>query len=63
MEIIRKICLVLTIIGGFNWLLIGIFDINLVTTLINNKMIDNIIYIVIGVSSLISLNYLIEKRD
>ena len=63
MAIIRKICLVLTIIGGFNWLLIGIFDINLVTTLINNKMIDNIIYIVIGVSSLISLNYLIEKRD
>ncbi len=62
MEIIEKIALVLTIIGGINWLLIGIFDINIVSTIISNKMIDNIIYIIIGVASLISINYLIEEK-
>ena len=30
MEILQKICLVLTIIGAINWGLIGLFDFNLV---------------------------------
>ena len=43
MEIIQKIALVLTIVGALNWGLIGILDINLVSSLIKSTMINNII--------------------
>ena len=33
MEILQKICLVLTIIGAINWGLIGLLDFNLVSFL------------------------------
>ena len=33
MEILRKLCLWLTIIGGLNWGLVGAFDFNLLTFL------------------------------
>ena len=46
MEIVRKIALILTIIGALNWGLIGLFNLNLVTFLIKSTLINNIIYIV-----------------
>lgn len=62
MEIIKKIALVLTIIGALNWGLIGLFNINLVTMLIKSTLINNIIYIVIGVASLICIAYFFEEK-
>ena len=62
MEIIKKIALVLTIIGALNWGLIGLFNINLVTMLIKSTLINNIIYIVIGVASLICIAYFFEGK-
>ena len=62
MEIIQKIALVLTIVGALNWGLIGILDINLVSSLIKSTMINNIIYAIIGVASLISISYLFHEK-
>ncbi len=62
MEIIKKIALVLTIIGALNWGLIGLFNLNLVTLLIKNTMLNNIIYIVIGIASIISIAYFFEEK-
>ncbi len=62
MEIIKKIALALTIVGALNWGLIGIFDINLVTLLIKSTMINNLIYIIIGIASLISIAYFFEEK-
>ena len=62
MRIIKKIALVLTIIGALNWGLVGLFNVNLVTTLIKSSLINNIIYIVIGVASLISIAYFFEEK-
>ena len=62
MNIIKKIALVLTIIGAINWGLIGIFDINLVTLLISSTMINNLIYIIIGISALICITYFFEEK-
>ena len=62
MRIIKKITLVLTIIGALNWGLVGLFNVNLVTTLIKSSLINNIIYIVIGVASLISIAYFFEEK-
>lgn len=62
MEIIKKIALVLTIVGALNWGLIGLFNLNLVTMLIKSTLINNIIYIVIGVASLICIAYFFEEK-
>lgn len=62
MEIIQKIALVLTIVGALNWGLIGILDINLVSSLIKSTMINNIIYAIIGIASLISISYLFHEK-
>ena len=62
MNIIKRIALILTIIGAINWGLIGIFDVNLVTTLISNTMINNLIYIIIGISSLVCITYFFEEK-
>lgn len=60
MHIIQKIALILVIIGAINWGLVGIFNFNLVSFLFDglSTVISRIIYIVVGVSGLISLTYL-----
>lgn len=47
------IALVLVIIGGLNWGLVGIFDYNLVSGLFGVKsIISTTVYILVGVSAL-----------
>lgn len=47
-----KIAMVLLIIGGLNWLLVGIFDFNLVSSMFGNSTLATIIYILVGVSAI-----------
>lgn len=68
MKILFKIALVLVIIGALNWGLIGIFNFNLVSFLFDDMstVISKIIYIIVGVSGLISIISLfvpIESMD
>lgn len=62
MEMIKKIALILTIVGALNWGLIGLLNLNLVTLLIKSSMVNNIIYILIGVASLISIAYFFDEK-
>lgn len=62
MEILKKIALVLTIVGALNWGLIGLFDINLVTAIIKSRMINNILYTIIGIASLVCLTYFFDEK-
>ena len=56
METLEKIALVFTILGAINWGLVGIFDMNLVTSIFGNMtMLTRIVYIVIAVAGLINL--------
>lgn len=53
MKIIDKITLLLVIIGAINWLLIGLFNFNLVDTLFGTmSIISRIVYILVGISGL-----------
>ena len=53
LRILQKIALVFTIIGGINWLLVGIFDFNLVTWLFQEGSVPTrIIYIFIGLCAI-----------
>jgi len=55
-KMIFKIAMILLIIGGLNWLSIGIFEMNLVSMAVGNS-ISSIIYILVGVSALTIMFY------
>lgn len=59
MEILQKICLVLTIIGAINWGLIGLLDFNLVSFLFGEMtMLSRIVYSLVGIAGLINIGLL-----
>jgi uncharacterized membrane protein YuzA (DUF378 family) len=47
-----KFALALVIIGALNWLLIGLFNFNLVTAIFGVNMLSRTIYIVVGLAGL-----------
>ncbi len=50
------ICLILVIIGGINWGLIGAFSFNLVAAIVGKwPALERIIYIIIGLSALFTI--------
>ena len=56
LSIIQKILLAVTIIGGINWLLIGVFDFNLVSFIfMQNAIASRIIYVLVGISALVTI--------
>ncbi|MCX6720352.1 MAG: DUF378 domain-containing protein [Candidatus Staskawiczbacteria bacterium] len=57
------VALVLTIIGGLNWGLVGLFNYNLVDGIFGvASVISNIIYILVGLSA-IWLIYVVTKMS
>ena len=53
MKVLDIIALILVIIGAINWLLIGLFNFNLVDTLFGTmSIISRIVYILVGISGL-----------
>ena len=64
MNILLKITLVLCIIGGINWGLIGLFDFNLVTAIFEaGSVMTKIIYSLVGISGLVSIGILFHHID
>lgn len=56
------VAFVLVIVGGLNWGLIGLFDLNVVTILFGNmSFVENLVYILVGVSALYLL--ITHKND
>ena len=51
MEILKKIALVLIIIGALNWALVGLFNLDLVATIFGglDNIIAKIVYVLIGI--------------
>jgi uncharacterized membrane protein YuzA (DUF378 family) len=47
-----KIALSLLIIGGLNWLLVGLFNVNVVSRIFGKSVIATSIYVLVGVSAL-----------
>ena len=44
--------MILVLIGGLNWGLVGLFDLNLVAALFGTTILAQIVYILVGVSAL-----------
>ena len=52
MKTVNIVTLVLTIVGGVNWGLVGASNFNLVTTLFGDGTAARIIYVLVGLSAL-----------
>lgn len=53
MSTLELIALVLVIVGGVNWLLVGVFSFDLVATLFGTmSLISRVVYALVGVSAL-----------
>jgi uncharacterized protein len=53
--------LILIIVGGINWGLVGLFKFNLVEALFDESLVANIIYTLVGVSALYTIFYVLKK--
>ena len=57
--VIDWIALILVIIGGLNWGLVGAFNFNLVTTIFGDMtLLSRVVYIVVGLAALYTIVYL-----
>ena len=63
MEILKKICLFLIIIGAINWAFVGLFELDLVASIFggSDAMLAKIIYIIIGIAGLIDISMLFDR--
>lgn len=64
MKALNGIALTLVIIGAINWLLIGLFEFNLVDTLFGSlSVLTRIIYIIVGIAGLWSIAFYSKLAD
>ena len=64
MSTLQKVCLVVTIIGGINWGLIGLLDFNLVEAIFGaSSVIIRIVSSLVGLTSMINVGILLMDLD
>jgi uncharacterized protein len=64
MSIINKITLVLLIVGGLNWGLVGLADFDLVAALFGEMSpLSRIVYVLVGVSAVWQIIPLFQGRE
>lgn len=64
MKVLYYIALTLVIIGAVNWLLIGLFNFDLVATLFGSiSVFSRIIYSLVGIAGLISIGLYSKIND
>ena len=61
---LKKLILIIMIIGGINWGLIGFFNYNLVGSIFNGSLeiVAKIIYAVVGLASLYGISFLFRDE-
>jgi len=55
------IALILLVVGGLNWGLVGIFNFDLVAAIFGLSVITNIVYALVGVAALWGIYYLFKE--
>lgn len=63
MKALKNVTFILLVIGGLNWLLVGLFDFNLVTAIVGDNTVADIIYIIVGLSALYQVFTYWGRRD
>lgn len=64
MKVLYYIALTLVIIGAINWLLIGLFNFDLVATIFGAmSVMSRIVYVLVGIAGLISIGLYPKIND
>ena len=64
MKVLYYIALTLVIIGALNWLLIGLFNFDLVATLFGTmSVLSRIVYVLVGISGILSIGLYTKLND
>ena len=64
MEILQKVCLVLTIIGAIVWGIIGIFYVIIVDMIFGvESIVSRIIYTLVGIAGIVNIGILFSHID
>ena len=64
MTTLQKVCLVIIIIGGLNWGLIGLLDFNIIDTIFTaGSVVARLIYTIVGITSMINIAILVMDLD
>lgn len=65
MQTLYKICLVLLIIGGLNWGLVGLFSFNLVGWLFGGvtSVLSRIIFVIVGIAAICAIPSLFSSAS
>ena len=64
MRAINTVTLLLLIIGGLNWGLVGLFGFDLVATIFGEmSMLSRIVYALVGISAIVQVVPLIKAGD
>jgi uncharacterized membrane protein YuzA (DUF378 family) len=62
MKTLQMIALVLLIVGGLNWGLVGLFNFDLVATIFGDmSLLSRVVYILVGLSALVGLSMLMDR--
>ncbi len=61
---LKKLILILMIIGGINWGLVGFFNYNLVSSIfgVELEVISRIIYAIVGLAALYGISFLFKDE-
>lgn len=51
MKMLHMVAFALLLVGGLNWGLVGLFNLNLVSMIFGSTGLENIIYILVGASA------------
>lgn len=63
MKLVNILALVLVIVGGLNWGLVGLLQFNLVTTLFGaTSVLSNIVFILVGLSAVYVAAAILPKQ-
>lgn len=61
-SIIDWIALVLVVVGGLNWGLVGLFNLDLVDLILGSiPVLQKIVYILVGLSALYTIYFAVKK--
>ena len=64
MKILNNIALTLVIVGALNWLLVGLFQFNLVDALFGTaSLLSRLIYILVGLAGIYSFTFYSKVND
>lgn len=65
MNALQKTALVITIIGALNWLLVGLFQYDLVASIFGgtDALLSRIVYVLVGICGIINIGILFKDLD